>query len=155
MKVDVIKKYFQSWLDNDVEIVKQTFSENALYSECYGPEYHGLPQIVTWFENWNNKGQVLEWTIKRIFEQNQTLIVEWYFRCNYDGKIDGFDGVTIADFDKDMKILKLCEFQSKAEHYYHLAVTYSGDVVLLFMVGSEYNDDVKSSDITAAFEALA
>ena len=26
--------------------------------------------------------------------------------------------VTIADFDKDMKILKLCEFQSKAEHYY-------------------------------------
>ena len=30
MKVDVIKKYFQSWLDNDVEIVKQTFSENAL-----------------------------------------------------------------------------------------------------------------------------
>lgn len=36
-----------------------------------------------------------------------------------------------------------------------LAVTYSGDVVLLFMVGSEYNDDVKSSDITAAFEALA
>lgn len=118
MKVDVIKKYFQSWLDNDVEIVKQTFSENALYSECYGPEYHGLSQIVTWFENWNNKGQVLEWTIKRIFEQNQTLIVEWYFRCDYDGKIDGFDGVTIADFDKDMKILKLCEFQSKAEHYY-------------------------------------
>lgn len=56
MKVDVIKKYFQSWLDNDVEIVKQTFSENALYSECYGPEYHGLSQIVTWFENWNNKG---------------------------------------------------------------------------------------------------
>ena len=118
MKVDVIKKYFQSWLDNDVEIVKQTFSENALYSECYGPEYHGLSQIVTWFENWNNKGQVLEWTIKRIFDQNQTLIVEWYFRCNYDGKIDGFDGVTIADFDKDMKIIKLCEFQSKAEHYY-------------------------------------
>ena len=36
-----------------------------------------------------------------------------------------------------------------------LAVTYSGDVVLLFMVGSSYNDDVKSSDITAAFEALA
>ena len=31
MKVDVIKKYFQSWLDNDVEIVKQTFSENALF----------------------------------------------------------------------------------------------------------------------------
>ena len=64
MKVDVIKKYFQSWVDNDVEIVKQTFSENALYSECYGPEYHGLSQIVTWFENWNvgaNENTLEEW----------------------------------------------------------------------------------------------
>ena len=32
MKADLIKKYFQSWIDNDIEIVKQTFSENALYS---------------------------------------------------------------------------------------------------------------------------
>ena len=32
MKVDVIKKYFQSWLDNDVEIVKQTFSEIGIPS---------------------------------------------------------------------------------------------------------------------------
>lgn len=118
MKADVIKKYFQSWIDKDIEIVKQTFSENALYSECYGPEYHGLSQIVTWFEDWNNKGQVLKWTIKRILEQNQTLIIEWYFKCNYDGRVDSFDGVTIADFDNNMKILKLCEFQSKAEHYY-------------------------------------
>ena len=49
MKADVIKKYFQSWIDKDIEIVKQTFSENALYSECYGPEYHGLSQIAMWF----------------------------------------------------------------------------------------------------------
>ena len=107
MKTEVIKKYFQSWINRDIEIVKQTFSENALYSECYGPEYHGLPQIL-----------VLEWTIKRILEQNQTLIVEWYFKYNYDGSTDGFDGVTIADFDDEMKIVKLSEFQSKAEHYY-------------------------------------
>lgn len=46
------------------------------------------------------------------------LIVEWYFKCNYDGKADGFDSATIADFDNDMKILKLFEFQSKAEHCY-------------------------------------
>ena len=39
MKVDVIKKYFQSWLDNDVEIVKQTFSENALYSGIIRDKY--------------------------------------------------------------------------------------------------------------------
>lgn len=32
--------------------------------------------------------------------------------------MDGFDGVTIAKFDVDMKICDLKEFQSKAEHYY-------------------------------------
>ena len=118
MKADIIKKYFQAWINKDIQSVKQIFSENALYSECYGPEYHGLSQILKWFEDWNYRGQVLEWTIKRILEQNQTLIIEWYFKCNYDGVVDGFNGVTIADFDDDMKILKLCEFQSKAEHYY-------------------------------------
>ena len=101
-----------------IEIVKQLFSDYATYSECYGPEYHGLTQIIKWFENWHDKGEVLEWTIKRIIENNNTVIVEWFFKCKYDGVIDGFNGVTIADFDNDSKISKISEFQSKAEHYY-------------------------------------
>ena len=89
MKKDIIEKYFQAWINVDLGVVKQTFSENAVYSECYGPEYRGLSQIV-----------------------------KWYFKCSYEGSVDGFDGVTISDFDQDMKIVKLCEYQSKAEHYY-------------------------------------
>ena len=115
---EIIRKYFGAWLNVDIETVRNTFSNNAVYSECYGPEYHGLSQIIRWFEEWNNKGRVLEWSIKRTFEKNRTIIVEWYFKYKYDGTINGFDGVTIADFNEDMKILKLCEFQSKAEHFY-------------------------------------
>lgn len=118
MREKIIRSYFKAWIDADIEIVKQTFSDDIVYSECYGPEYRGLSQIEEWFTDWNKKGKVLEWTIKRILEQNNTLIVEWYFKCNYDGNIDGFDGVTIADFDSDMKISRLSEFQSKAEHFY-------------------------------------
>ena len=33
------------------------------------------------------------------------------------GNVDGFDGVTIAEFDADIKICDLKEFQSKVEHY--------------------------------------
>lgn len=47
-----------------------------------------------------------------------TVIAEWYFKCNYEGNADDFDGVTIAEFDDDMKICELREFQSKAEHCY-------------------------------------
>ena len=115
---EIIRKYFQAWINVDIETVKETFSDNAIYSECYGPEYHGLPQIIRWFEDWNNKGRVLEWTIKRTMAHSNTLVVEWHFKCEYNGAVDEFDGVTIADFNNEHKIEKLCEFQSKSEHCY-------------------------------------
>ena len=114
---EIIQKYFQAWIDVDLRTVKEIFSDDIIYSECYGPEYHGLPQIIQWFEEWNSKGRVLEWTIKQTIEHKQTIIAEWYFKCSYEGNIDGFDGVTIADFDNNGKIVLLREFQSKAEHY--------------------------------------
>lgn len=115
---EIIRNYFDAWLQGNVQPIKDIFSENIVYSECYGPEYHGLSQLVRWFEDWNKRGTVLVWKIKRVIEHRKTVVVEWYFECEYDGKIDGFDGITIADFDREDKIEKLCEFQSKAEHYY-------------------------------------
>lgn len=113
---EIIRRYFQAWIDADLRGFSDIFSDDILYSECYGPEYHGLPQIIRWFEEWNKKGRVLEWTIKRTIEHHQTIIAEWYFKCIYEGNTDGFDGVTIADFDDYGRIVVLKEFQSKAEH---------------------------------------
>ena len=113
-----VRGYFQAWLEHDLEAVKEIFAENVVYSECYGPEYRGLSQIIRWFTEWNERGRVLEWRIKRALQENKTLVAEWYFQCRYEGVIDGFDGVSIVDFDDEMKIVKLREFQSKAEHYF-------------------------------------
>ena len=44
--------------------------------------------------------------------------MEWYFKCNYNNAVDGFDRVSIIDFDDNKKIKALKEFQSKAEHYF-------------------------------------
>ena len=115
---DTLQKYFLAWIDGDIETVGALFSDDIVYTECYGPEYRGIDQILRWFGDWNRKGRVLEWTIKRTFEQGDTIIAEWYFECEYEGNTDGFDGVTIADFDGSGKIVRLCEFQSKAEHYF-------------------------------------
>ena len=100
---DVIRKYFQCWLDKDINDVKEIFSDDIIYSE---------------FDDWNRKGTVLQWDIKRVIASGNTAVVEWYFECDYEGNVDGFDGVTIAEFDADMKICDLKEFQSKAEHNY-------------------------------------
>lgn len=93
----IIRNYFKAWIDNDIETVKRTFAKGAKYSECYGPKYHGIQQILKWFEKWNQKGRVLEWTIKRVFQQNKTIIVEWYFKCEYENKVDGFNGEPIKN----------------------------------------------------------
>ncbi len=115
---DVIHKYFASWISKDIEILEQVFAKDIVYTECYGPEYHGLDQILRWFEEWNQKGSVLEWIIKREIEKDKTIVVEWYFKCDYQGKVSGFDGVTIADFNKEGKIFRLKEFRSDSEHIY-------------------------------------
>lgn len=114
----VIRKYFQCWLDKDITVVEEIFSDNIIYSECYGPVYKGIGQVIRWFEDWNRKGTVLQWNIKRVIVSGNTVVIEWYFKCNYDSNVDGFDGVTIAEFDADRKICDLKEFQSKAEHCY-------------------------------------
>lgn len=115
---DVIRNYFNAWIDKNIEVVKETFSEDIIYSECYGPEYHGIEQVLKWFADWNKKGTVLNWDIKQVIPVNKMAFVEWHFKCDYDSNIDEFDGVTITKFNNSMKIYDLKEFQSTSEHYY-------------------------------------
>lgn len=112
----IIRKYFKAWLDKDISVLPLIFSENAVYSECYGPEYFGLDQILKWFSDWNAKGSVLEWDIKSFVHQGEVSVAEWHFKCDYDGEVSGFDGVSLIEFDGE-KIISLKEFQSKSEHY--------------------------------------
>lgn len=117
-KESVIRNYFQAWMDKNIEILEQTFLDDVIYSESYGPEYHGLSQIIKWFTDWNKRGTVLEWKIKKLIHQDMVTVAEWYFQCDYDDKISGFDGVSIIEFNDNMRISNLREFQSKAEHIY-------------------------------------
>ncbi|MEE3426249.1 MAG: nuclear transport factor 2 family protein [Erysipelotrichaceae bacterium] len=114
----ILKEYFDSWISKDVEVVKRTFANDVVYTECYGPQYHGLDQVVRWFNDWNENDSVLEWTIKRTIEKENTIVVEWYFKCDCNNKVSGFDGVTIADFDENGKIVRLSEFRSDSDHIY-------------------------------------
>ena len=113
-----IRAYFQAWLDKDVAPVRALFAGEAVYVECYGPVYRGVGQIVRWFTDWNRRGTVLAWDIRRITVVERTVFVEWSFRCEYDGQPGAFDGVTVAQFDGQMKIRELREFGSRAEHVF-------------------------------------
>lgn len=114
----LIERYFRSWLNQEIEVLESTFSKDVVYSECYGPEYQGIDQVLRWFTEWNKVGRVLEWRIKDYVHQNDKTVVEWYFCCDYNHEISGFDGVSIIKFDDNGKIEELREFQSKSEHYF-------------------------------------
>ncbi len=49
----IIRSYFKAWLENDIDHIRDIFSHDVIYSECYSPEYHGISQIIKWFEEWN------------------------------------------------------------------------------------------------------
>ncbi len=118
IREQIIKKYFKSWLDNNCSVLKDIFDSNVSYSECYGPEYHGIDTVTTWFKEWNKRGKVLVWDIKQFIHRGNITAVEWYFKCRYDGEIEEFDGVSLIEFNGDNYIVSLKEFQSKIPHYY-------------------------------------
>ena len=114
----IIKDYFESWINNDPEIINQYFADIILYSECYGPEYQNKKQVQQWFLDWQKKGRVIEWRIKDIYNNDQKYTVEWFFKSNYDNNIEEFDGVSLIEFNDDGKIVLVKEFQSKSEHIF-------------------------------------
>jgi ketosteroid isomerase-like protein len=114
----LIETYFQAWLTQDNTRLAEFFEPNAVYRECYGPEYHGLTQIVRWFQDWNKRGRVTRWDILGSVQQGNTQAVEWTFGCTYDGAESLFDGVSLVEFSENGKIQSLKEFQSKAEHVF-------------------------------------
>lgn len=116
-KEHIIKNYFNTWLTKDGSELKNIFYSNVIYIECYGPEYHGLGDIVRWFKDWNEKGTVLVWDIKQFIHQGNITVAEWYFKCEYNGDIEEFEGVSLIEFNYENRIVSLKEFLSKIPHY--------------------------------------
>lgn len=114
---DIIRAYFKSWLHKDDSVMRQHFHEQIIYTECYGPRYLGKKQCLQWFHDWNDKGSVLKWDILKIDIALNTCYVTWYFECEYEKNVEGFDGISVICFDSAHKITVIDEYKSDHEHY--------------------------------------
>ena len=102
----IIRRWFDMWLQKKDLGIAEMFSDNAVYIESWGPEYHGSAKIKLWFDEWNTRGTVLQWDIKQFFhKENQTMVVEV------------FDGVSLIEWTSDDKILFLKEFGCNINNY--------------------------------------
>lgn len=110
------RRTLQCWLSRDASALETLFAKDILYVESSGKEYHGLAQIQRWFSDWNKTGKVQEWTARRVVTQNEYVVVEWFFRCETDGKTHAFDGMSLFRFDERDMIVEVREFTANAEH---------------------------------------
>ena len=114
----IVKNCFNSWINKDISTFESIFSQDALYMESWGPAYRNRANIVKWFDDWTGKNSVLQWDILSFINQKDISVCEWYFKCDCNGKVDEFDGVSIIHFDEKNKIKYIKEFQSKIPNYY-------------------------------------
>lgn len=113
-----IRLWFDMWLQKKDLGMEDLFSPDAVYIESWGPEYHGLPTIRHWFEEWNRRASVLSWDIKQFFHTEEQTVVEWYFKnVRSDASPEEFDGMTLIRWNPDGKITFLQEFGCNLHRY--------------------------------------
>lgn len=113
---DLITKYYQSWVKKDESMLDGVFSDDCIYSECFGEEYRGDRQIHKWFRDWNVKGSITEWSIKRFSHFENRVVVESFFECKVKD-LFRCDAISVITFDKNNKIVDVREYWSKFEHH--------------------------------------
>lgn len=114
----VIRLWFSLWLNQSALGMDRIFSDDAVYIESWGPEYHGLEAIRHWFQEWNTRGTVLQWDIRQFFHQDDQTVVQWYFRnAMKDGTVEAFDGLSLIRWTEDGKICFLQEFGCNIHRY--------------------------------------
>ena len=115
---EIIRLWFDMWLQKADLGILDIFADNALYIESWGPEYKGSEKIKHWFDEWNTRGTVFQWDIKQYFHKGNQTVVEWYFKnAMNDGRVEAFDGISLIEWTPDDKICFLKEFGCNENRY--------------------------------------
>ncbi len=113
-----IRMWFEMWLRKSDAGMEELFTDNAVYIESWGPEYHGLEKIRHWFREWNTRGTVLRWDVRQFFHKGDQTVVEWQFQNRIDdGRMESFDGMSLIRWTAEGKIGFLQEFGCNQGRY--------------------------------------
>jgi hypothetical protein len=111
----LIRRYFQSWLQQDLSLCLEVLSPSVKVEESHGPVYHGVDEVRRWFLEWHSgsgQGKVTRWDIFSILydEIQVTAAVEWDFECVYAGNTASFLGASLVHFE-GTKISRIQEYK--------------------------------------------
>lgn len=114
----IIRLWFDMWLKQRDLGIDDIFAGDVVYTESWGPEYHGRETVKHWFHEWNTRGRVVCWDIRQFFHKGDQTVLEWYFKNEMQtGKIEEFDGISLITWSEDNRILSLKEFGCNRNNY--------------------------------------
>jgi len=117
-KEKIIQLWFDMWIKQKDLGIDEIFTEDVIYTESWSPKYENRETVKLWFNEWNNRGMVIDWTIKQFFHKGNQTIVEWYFKNKMNnGSIEDFDGISLIVWTDDNKIKELKEFGCNRNNY--------------------------------------
>ena len=117
-KEKIIQLWFDMWIKQKDLGIDEIFTEDVIYTESWSPKYENRETVKLWFNEWNNRGIVIDWTIKQFFHKGNQTIVEWYFKNKMNnGSIEDFDGISLIVWTDDSKIKELKEFGCNRNNY--------------------------------------
>ena len=115
---NAIRLWFVMWLQKRDLGIRDLFTEQAVYTESWGPEYADAGRIAHWFQEWNTRGTVLQWDIRQFFHKGDQTVVEWVFRNTVDGgRVEAFEGMSLVTWTADGRIAALKEFGCNQDRY--------------------------------------
>lgn len=113
-----LRLWLDMWLKKCDFGISDIFSENVVYTESWGPEYHGSLKIQLRFDEWNRRGTVLQRDIRQYFHKENKTIIKYYFKNTMDNRIfEAFDGISFIKWAQDGRIQSLKEFGCNTSNY--------------------------------------
>lgn len=115
---NTVRLWFDMWLKKADLGILDIFTQDAVYIESWGPEYHGAEKIRHWFQEWNSRGTVLQWDIRQFFHKGDQTVVQWHFRNRMDdGRVESFEGLSLVRWTPEGRISFLQEFGCNENRY--------------------------------------
>ena len=114
----LIERYFNCWVENDISVIADTFSNDIDYVQSDGNAFRGIDQITHWFKNWFRHGSVLAWPVYSFVHQGNTTVCKWRFDNIFEENQTSIYGVSWIVFDSTNRICKLSEYIAESELCY-------------------------------------